>query len=102
MYKLKLSEPFVEDVNISVNYIKNTLLEPIAAQRLKDDVKKAYKKIRENPLIYPVVPDKYLSELGYRFKMVKNYILFYIVEKKVIKVTRFLHGHRDWMNILGK
>ena len=102
MYKLKLSEPFIEDVSISVNYIKNTLLEPVAAQRLKDEVKKAYKKIKENPFAYPAVPDKYLATLGYRFKMVKNYILFYIVDKKVIKVTRFLHAHRDWMNILEK
>jgi len=102
MYKLKLSEPFVEDVNISVNYIRNTLLEPVAAQRLKDEVKKAYKKIKEKPFIYPAVPDKYLAALGYRFKMIKNYMLFYIVEKNVIKVSRFLHGHRDWMNILEK
>ena len=102
MYKLKLSEPFVEDVKISIDYIKNTLLEPAAALRLKDEVKKSYKKIKENPFMYPAVPDKYLSTLGYRFKMVRNYMLFYIVEKKVIKVTRFLHGHRDWMNILLK
>ena len=102
MYKLKLSGPFKNDLSSSINYITNTLLEPVAAQRLKDEVKKAYKKIKENPLAYPAVPDKYLATLGYRFKMVKNYILFYIVEKNVIKITRFLHGHRDWMNILEK
>jgi plasmid stabilization system protein ParE len=32
--------------------------------------------------------------------MVKNYMMFYIVEEKQINIVRFLYGHRDWINIL--
>jgi len=32
--------------------------------------------------------------------MVKNYMMFYIVEEKQINIIRFLYGHRDWMSIL--
>jgi len=40
------------------------------------------------------------SAMGFRFVMVKNYMIFYIVEEKHINIIRFLYGHRDWINIL--
>ncbi|MHC6204293.1 type II toxin-antitoxin system RelE/ParE family toxin [Breznakiellaceae bacterium SP9] len=100
MYKLVFGETFKEDVKSSVNYIKQTLQAPIAAERLKNEIKKAYKTIRDTPFIYPIVPNEYLASLGFRFTMVKNYMMFYIVEEKQINIVRFLYGHRDWMNIL--
>lgn len=102
MYTLKLSELFKYDVRSSVHYIKNTLQNPVAANNLKDAVKKAYKTIKENPFLYTLVPDEYLASLGYRFKVVNNYIIFYYVIDKTINITRFLYGHRNWMNILDK
>ena len=102
MYSLKLSGPFKNDLRSSVNYIKNTLQNPIAANNLKDEVKKAYKKIKENPFFYAAVPNEFLASLGYRFKVVKNYIIFYYVFGKTINIVRFLYGKRDWMNILGE
>jgi plasmid stabilization system protein ParE len=100
VYSLKLSDPFINDVDSSIKYIKQNLQAPAAAQNLKDEIKNSYKKIKKTPFIYPLVPDKYLASLGYRFKMVKNYILFYTVENTVIEIIRFLYGHRDWMSIL--
>jgi plasmid stabilization system protein ParE len=101
MYKLNFSKKFKEDVTQTVNYIKHTLQAPVASERLKAEIKNSYKIIKETPFIYPVVPDDYLASLGFRFTMVKNYMLFYIVEEKQIKIIRFLYGHRDWMNILN-
>jgi plasmid stabilization system protein ParE len=100
VYTLNFSELFKGDVKSSVSYIRHTLQAPAAAQRLKDEIKKTYKKIRETPLIYPAVPDEYLASMGFRFVMVKNYIIFYIVEEKQINIIRFLYGPRDWINIL--
>jgi len=101
MYKLKYSCFYRDELRTAIKYIRENLKNPIAAQKLKDDVKKTYKKIKENPFIYPAVPDEYLASKGYRFTMVKNYMLFYTVEKKEIFILRFLYGHRNWMNILG-
>ena len=102
MYILKFSEPFFKDIESSVNYIEHTLKTPAAAQRIKDEAKKAYKKIKKTPFMCPIVSDKYLATFGYRFLMVKNYMMFYNVEKKEINIIRFLYGHRDWINILNK
>jgi plasmid stabilization system protein ParE len=100
MYKLIFGKTFREDVKSSVNYIKQTLQAPVAAERLKDEIKKTYKKIKDAPFVYPIVPNEYLASLGFRFTKVKNFMIFYIVEEKQINIVRFLYGHRDWINIL--
>ena len=104
MYKLKFSNYIYDDVESSINYIKNVLENPIAAQKLKKEVIKTYKKIKKNPLIYPKVPVEHLALKGFRFKMVKNYMLFFRVKdkdkEKEINVERFLYGPRDWITIL--
>ena len=100
MYALKFARTYHEDVKSSVNYIRHNLQNPIAAQRLKDEIKEKHKKINKNPFIYPAVPDEYLASKGYRFTMVKNYMIFYKVMEKHIEIIRFLYGYRDWMNIL--
>jgi len=100
MYKLQLSKYYLEELKSAVNYIKHDLQNPIAANNLKEETKKTYKKIKENPFLYPAVPNEYLASKGFRFVMVKNYMLFYIVIEKEVIILRFLYGQRDWMNIL--
>jgi len=102
MYKLKFSNYIYNDVESSINYIKNVLENPVAAQRLNKEVKKTYKKIKKNPLIYPKVPVVHLALKGFRFKMIKNYMLFFRVKEKEkeINVERFLYGPRDWITTL--
>ena len=100
MYKLSFTQSFHYDLKSSVNYIRNTLQNPTAANGLKDEVKKTYLKIKQTPFIYPAVPDEYLASIGFRFIMVKNYMLFYKVENNTVNIIRFLYGRRDWKNIL--
>lgn len=100
MYTLNITESFKNDLKSTVDYIKQNFQAPIAAQRLKNQVKMTYKKIKNNPLIYPIVHDEYLASLGYRFVVIKNFMLFYKVNKNIIEVMRFLYGPSDWSNKL--
>jgi len=68
MYRLKFSEYIYKDVESSVEYIKNELNNPVASQRLKNEVKAAYKKIKLNPLIYPAVPIEHLEKKVLNFE----------------------------------
>ena len=67
-----------------------------------DEAKKKFIEVLENPRYRPLVNDKYLADLSYRFAIVKNFLLFYIIDSdnKHVKIVRFLHGRQDWMNIL--
>ena len=100
MYKLNFARHFQEDVKSTVNYIKNALQASDASEKIKDEIRKTYKNIKQNPLVYPVVPDDDLVSKGFRFVMVKNYMLFYTVEEEQINFIRFLYGRRNWVNIL--
>ena len=102
MYRLIFSKLYHSDLDESHNYISEKLRNPMAADRLIIEAMKKLIEIRDNPTHRPLVYDEYLADLGYRLKIVKNYILFYIIDEdnKHIKVVRFLYGRRDWVNIL--
>jgi len=100
MYRLNFAKHFQEDVNSTLNYINDTLQAPAASERLKDEIRKAYKNLKQNPFMFPLVPDYELASLGFRFTMVKNYMMFYIVEENQINIIRFLYGRRNWITIL--
>jgi len=102
VYRLEFSKLYDNDVEISYNYIKDKLEAPMAANNLIKEIMEKLIKIKENPNIRPLVQDKYLALLGFRSINVKNYILFYIIgdDNKHLKIVRFLHSRRNWINIL--
>ena len=102
MYTLEFSKLYDIDVDISYNYIKNNLESPMAANNLIKNILEKLDKIKKNPYIRPFVQDKYLALLGFRSINVKNYSIFYIIkeERKYIKIIRFLHNKKNWINIL--
>ncbi|MDR1815437.1 MAG: type II toxin-antitoxin system RelE/ParE family toxin [Clostridiales Family XIII bacterium] len=85
-----------------VRYISEKLHAFYAAHRLVDDVEERFAILRESPLIYPAVNDEYLAALGFRFCLVRNYSIFYVVrepEQRVV-VVRILFRKRSWADIL--
>ena len=100
MRKLVFADTFGDDVKLALKYIKHTLQAPKAADKVKIEIKKAYKKIKNRPFIYPIVSNDYLASMGFRFIKIKNFMLFYTVEEKEIHIVRFLYGRRDWVSIL--
>lgn len=69
----------------------------------KDNAIKFYNKLMDNltkleefPNLGLLMPDKKMSEKGYRMIIVNNYIIFYKVYEKNIQILRVLHGSRDY------
>jgi plasmid stabilization system protein ParE len=102
MYDLNITDIAEQDILHSVKYISDVLKSPMAANKLLDEIEKYEEIIQNTPHIYPFVSDEYLSESGLKFVMIKNYIMFYIIDEdeKKIDVIRFLHTRRNWKNIL--
>ena len=44
--------------------------------------------------------EKSLSEIGYRYFVLDNYLVFYIVEEHAVTVHRIIHGARDYKRVL--
>jgi ABC-type Fe3+-hydroxamate transport system substrate-binding protein len=94
VYSLVFSKLFDNDIAESIDYIADALHNPAAALRLLDEADQKLIEIKNNPRYRPLVNDKYLANLGYRFAIAKNYLLFYIIGDgdQHIKIVRFLYS----------
>jgi toxin ParE1/3/4 len=101
-YSLNITDIAEEDILSTVKYIANELKNSVAANNLLDEIEKHEKILEETPGIYPAVHDEYLAEKGLKFVTIKNFLLFFTIDKKnkTVNIIRFLYGRRDWKNIL--
>jgi plasmid stabilization system protein ParE len=51
---------------------------PLAAERLLDDIEKETAVLAENPYLFSLSHDEYITHRGIRHVKVKNYMLFYL------------------------
>ena len=102
MYFLNITYAAEQDILSAVKYITDVLKVPNAANNLLDEIEKIEELLENTPDIYSFVSDEYLAEKGLKSVVIKNYIMFYIIneDKKTVNVVRFLYGRRDWQNIL--
>ncbi|MCL1864673.1 MAG: type II toxin-antitoxin system RelE/ParE family toxin [Spirochaetes bacterium] len=102
MYALHITDIAEQDILLTVKYISDVLKSPKAANNLLDEIEKYEEIIQNTPHIYPFVSDEYFTENRFKFVMIKNYIMFYIIneDEKRVYVIRFLHARRNWKGIL--
>ncbi len=95
-YKLRFLPLFEEDLNGIVDYIAIRLQNPIAAERLVEDVAAAI----QDRLPFAEAFEPYHSSRERRYPyyriQVKNYTIFYVVIGDVMEVRRILYGRRNW------
>jgi len=101
-YDVNITKPAEDDLRDIVKYISSQLNAPVTAGNMLDTINEAISKLESNALHYSLVRDDRLTALGYRLMVVKNYLVFFIVNEKnnFIDVDRILHGRRDWQNLL--
>ena len=52
------------------------------------------------PERYPHPRDLALTARGYRYLVVKDYLVFYLVADDTVQIHRILYGRRDYQSIL--
>jgi len=102
MYSLNISKLAENDISSALTYIAKVLAAPMAADKLLDEIEKYEEILEDTPSIYKRVPDEYLAELGLRYVIIKNFMMFFTVneEERTVNVIRFLYGRRDWKYLL--
>ncbi|MDR1051346.1 MAG: type II toxin-antitoxin system RelE/ParE family toxin [Deltaproteobacteria bacterium] len=101
-YRVDVSESAENDLRDIVNYIIMQLSAPLAAKTLLETLEKSLFGLEDMPYSHQLVRDERLSILGYRKLIVKNYVIFFIINEddKVVDIVRILYGRRNWLNIL--
>ena len=101
-YKILVSETYHKDLKDIIHYIYHNLDAPLTTSALLDEIESAVSALSVMPFRYGLVDDAYLHRKKFRKCLVKNYIIFYKVNKenKTVMIHRILHASQKWIDIL--
>ncbi|MCL2081764.1 MAG: type II toxin-antitoxin system RelE/ParE family toxin [Oscillospiraceae bacterium] len=102
IYKVELAKAAECDMKDIARYITSKLNAPTAAINTVQAIRAEIGNLKTNALLHSLVRNDRLSDKGYRPMIIKNYIVFYVVNEKdkIASVARILHSRRDWQSIL--
>ncbi|HMN48892.1 MAG TPA: type II toxin-antitoxin system RelE/ParE family toxin [Ignavibacteriaceae bacterium] len=92
---LKIAE---EDFTEIVKFIAED--NPTAAEAIATKIEKNVELLSDNPYLGRIPRDEEIRNLGYRYIIIQNYIIFYTIEERAILIHRILHGARNYKSLL--
>ena len=95
-YALEFLPQFEEDMREAVDYIRLTLRNPAAADKLVDDAFDAIYERQNAPEAFEPYPSKIDREHPYYRIPVGNFVVLYVVIGEVMEVRRFIYARRNW------
>lgn len=87
-----------QDLLDIIDYL-NTL-SPDAALRYYDLLTEEIASLSRMPERCPRPKDLALAAKGYRYLIVKDYLVFYVVSGQTVQIRRILYGRRDYQALL--
>lgn len=97
-YNIEIFPTAKQDLLDIISYL-NTL-SPDTALRYYDLLIEEISSLSELPERYPHPKDLALKAKGYRYLLVKNYLVFYVVSGKTVQIRRILYARRDYSSLL--
>ena len=97
-YNIEIFPTAKQDLLDIISYL-NTL-SPDTALKYYDLLIEEIGGLSELPERYPHPKDLALKAKGYRYLLVKNYLVFYVVSGKTVQIRRFLYARRDYSSLL--
>lgn len=98
-YTIKISLSASEDLKQITLYIKTVLKVPSTARNYLKLLKQEIDKLAILPKRHEVIEKEKINQSNVRKLIVKNYIIFYIVndDEKIVNVERILYGASNWI-----
>lgn len=94
-YELRILPLFEEDLNEIVDYIVYRLQNPIAAEKLVDDVEAAIEERRSCAEAFEPYSSSRKREHPYYRIQVRNFTIFYVVIDGTMEVRRILYSRSN-------
>ena len=97
-YRIKISDLAKKDIRDTEKYIREELLNPIAAENTANALLDGIATLETMPHRVAVVRDERLAKMGIRGLSIKNYTAFFCIneESKIVDIVRVLYSRRDW------
>lgn len=97
-YKIRILPTATQDLADLVDSL-NTL-SPAAALATYDAIVEEITSLSQFPYRCPKPRDLALAARGYRYLLVRNYLVFYVVSDDVVEIRRILYAKRDYQALL--
>lgn len=97
-YKVKIYPTAKRDLLEIIDYL-NTLSSP-AALRYYDLLAEEIASLSHMPVRRPRPKDLALAAKGYRYLIVADYLVFYVIVGDTVQIRRILYGRRDYQGLL--
>ena len=97
-YKIKIFPTAKQDLEEVIGYL-NTL-SPDAASKYYDLLVEEIASLSKMPERCPKPKDLALAVKGYRYLIVKNYLVFYVIVGDTVQIRRILYARRDYRSLL--
>lgn len=97
-YKVRIYPAAKQDLLDIIDYL-NTL-SPEAALRYYDLLTEEIASLSRMPERCPRPKDLALAAKGYRYLIVKDYLVFYVIAGSTVQIRRILYGRRDYQALL--
>ena len=97
-YKIRIFPTAKQDLEEVIGYL-NTL-SPDAASKYYDLLVEEIASLSKMPERCPKPKDLALAAKGYRYLIVKNYLVFYVIIGDTVQIRRILYARRDYRALL--
>ena len=102
MAKIKLSPLAISDLQEIKSYISDDLSNPIAANRVINQIIDDYTLLETSPEMGVSLSAKINITTDYRYLVSGKYIVFYKTDTEYVYISRILYGARDYIRILDR
>ena len=97
-YKIKIFPRAKQDMEEVIDYL-NTL-SPDVALKYYDLLVEEIAGLSQMPERRPRPKDLALAARGYRYLIVKNYLVFYVIAGDTVQIRRILYARRNYKGLL--
>ena len=100
-FTIRLLQAAEEDFKEIITYI--AIDNPPAADAVADRIESSLSNLSTlstYPFMGKIPKEEELVNMGYRFLIVQDYLIFYTIEDRIIWVHRIIHGARDYLSLL--
>ena len=97
-FTIRLLQAAEEDFKEIITYI--AIDNPPAADAVADRIESSLSNLSAYPFMGKIPKEEELVNMGYRFLIVQDCLVFYTIEDRIIWVHRIVHGARDYLSLL--
>lgn len=98
--KLVFSPLAQTDIQNIGDYVVNVLKNKTASKRIVKDIAEGCVLLKQQPLLGIAVRERFGWNSDYRVLVVGNYLVFYKIDKDIIRIYRVLDGRTDYIEQL--